>query len=190
MNKSQQGSSLLIVLVLLTAMLLAAVSLARVTDTSTLVAGNMSFKAAALQASEVGMAEALLRLRDPGLDTESVTVGKGWYSPLAAKSINPDDLVWGDALVVGNGQTAPNIPMDLGPYEARFIIERLCAGTTLPISEVDKQTRCYLELGTAPGSAKAGTEQMEAPSSVQYRVTVSVTGPKGVQTFVQAVVTR
>lgn len=174
--KKQQGSSLLIVLVLLTALLLGSLSLARVTDTSTLVSGNLSYKASALQASEVGISEAFAALQTMTASEEANH--SGWYfatvSPVDAAGL-PTGINWDAARKV-----------QVGAFEASYIVERLC--NTAPATDPDNE--CFQERVTASGSAKAGQEQMEAAAVKQYRMTVSVKGPKGTRTFVQSVATR
>lgn len=176
--RKQRGASLLVVLVMLAGLIFAALALARVTETSTLVSGNMSYKAAALQASEVGLSEAYATLQ--AMATSEDTNQAGWYfatmQPADASGL-PSTIDW-DTVTK---------KVSVGPYEARYVIERLCSGA-LPVT--DPENQCFLERVPAAGSAKAGTEAMESPAVKQFRLTVSVTGPKNARTFVQSIATR
>jgi Tfp pilus assembly protein PilX len=177
MRRAQQGSSLLVVLVLLAVMALAALSLAGVTSTSTALAGNASFKTAALQASEAGISEAFASLQ--ALTAADLDTNKdNWYYARALAqdaSGLPSGVDWNDApkLAVGNG------------YAASYVVERLCTAT--PVT--DPATQCFLKRLPASGSAKAGSEQMDSPSVVQFRLTIYVQGPKGTKAFVQSLAT-
>jgi Tfp pilus assembly protein PilX len=175
----QRGAAILIVLILLTVMAVAALSVARVSDTSTAVAGNLSFKAAAMQASEVGLSEGFAQLQ--ALAAADLEATKGaWYFPVAQAS-NPAGLPAGV-----DWSAAPKVNV-AGGYTASYAVERMCTGA-LPVT--DPAVQCFLKRLPAGGSAKAGSEQMDSPAVVQYRITISVQGPKGTQTFVQAMATR
>jgi Tfp pilus assembly protein PilX len=177
--RRQQGASILIVLILLTVMALGALSIARVSDTSTAVAGNLSFKAAAMQASEVGLSEGFAQLQ--ALTAAELEATKGaWYFPVrqAVDAAGlPSTVDWA---------TAPKVAVG-GGYSASYVVERMCTGA-VPVT--DPAVQCFLKRLPAQGSAKAGLEKMDAPAVVQYRMTVYVQGPKGTQTFVQAMATR
>jgi Tfp pilus assembly protein PilX len=178
-RRPQQGASILIVLILLTVMAVAALSVARVSDTSTAVAGNLSFKAAAMQASEVGLSEAFAQLQ--ALAAADLDANKGtWYfatTRVPDATGLPSGVDW---------SAAPQLAVS-GGYQASYVVERLCNGA-LPVT--DPAVQCFLKRLPAGGSAKAGVEQMDSPAVVQYRMTVYVQGPKGTQTFVQAMATR
>lgn len=190
MKANEKGSSLLIVLVLLTVMALGALSLARVTHASTTIAGNMAFKAAALQASEVGLADAFARLQ--ALSPAEVNTDKaGWYFATAKQL----DNVGLPCLVVDSSGkcttplnwTAAASGTVPGGYTVRYAVERMCTGT-MPVSEENLQ--CFVKRIAAGGSAKAGAEKIDAPAAVQYRITAYVLGPKGTQSFVQVMATK
>jgi type IV pilus assembly protein PilX len=179
MKKHQAGASLFIVLVLLAVMAVAALSLSRATMTSTTVAGNMSFKAAAMQASEAGLSEAFAQLQ--ALAATDVDATKGtWYYPSPQAT---------DAAGLPSGVTWSSVPSVTVPggYTASYVVERLCTGT-FPVADIT--TQCVVKRVAASGSAKAGTEQMDSPAAVQYRTTVYVQGPKGTNTFVQSMATK
>lgn len=178
MRSHQGGASLLIALVMLAGLVFAALSLARMTETSTLVSGNLSYKSAALQASEVGLSEAYATLQ--AMSTSEDANQAGWYYA----SVQPTDAA---GLPSGVDWSAVTKKVTVGQYEARYVVERLCTGA-MPVT--DPENQCFLERVPAAGSAKAGTEAMESPAVKQYRLTVSVTGPKNARTFVQSIATR
>lgn len=176
MKRNQQGASLIVVLVLLTVLLFGVVSLARMGDAATLMAGSTASQSAALAASEVGLAEAaaaLDTLADP--ETEEVE----WYSPVKLTDDAaglPDGLAW-----------AIKRSKVVGQYTVRYQVERLCTGV-LPVPATERSARCAIKKGSASesGSSKAGTEALAADTQIQYRTTVFVLGPKETTVYVQA----
>jgi type IV pilus assembly protein PilX len=173
----QRGTSLIVVLVLLTVLLLGAMSMAKVTQTSTLVAGNIATKSASLQASEIGLSEAFVQLKAL---TAPDTGNGSWY--FATRQADLDTVAptvdWSNAMEVTTG--APT------GYRVRYFVDRLC--TVTPV--VDENNQCFSKRIGMVGSAEAGTESLDTPASVQYRLTVSVEGPKETRSFVQQFATR
>jgi type IV pilus assembly protein PilX len=181
MSKLQRGASLLVVLVLLTVLAMAALTLARSTSSSSLVAGNMSYKTAAMQVSEAGMSEGFAQLQALAVADLDATKG-AWYFPtvLATDASGLPKEAGGFTW-----SAAPSVAVS-GGYSAKYVVERLC--TVAPVT--DMATQCFVKRLPAAGSAKAGTEAMDAPAVVEYRITVFVQGPKGTQTLVQGMATR
>jgi Tfp pilus assembly protein PilX len=179
MRRGQRGASLLMVVILLAVLALAALSFARVNQTSALVAGNLSYKTAAMQASEVGLSEAFAQLQALGAGSLEAA-NNSWYYP-TSQALDvaglPTNVNWA---------TAPKVTVS-GGYTVSYVVERMCTGA-LPVTDVGSQ--CFVKRLPAGGSAKAGVEQMDAPAVIQFRMTVFVQGPKGTQTYVQSLATR
>lgn len=173
MKKSQTGGALIIVLFALTILLVGAASLAKVTHTSTLLAGNVASKDASRQAAEVGINTAFAALVD--LDTLDENVDD-WYYAQDGAGEEPTPAMWADAPA-----------QEVGAFDVRYVVERLCEGA-LPVT--DAQAQCLVRKGTDEGSAKAGVEVIESPASVQYRISVQVTGVKNTATVVQVMAHR
>lgn len=181
-KSAQDGASLLVVLVLLTVMLLSVVSLARMGEASTLIAGNIATKDAALQASEVGVADAYAAIQaraTADFDADDAA----WYRATYLRA--NDDATSGlpGAAVVDWSSSALNSKA-VGGYTVRYVVERMCAAT--PVTDVNHQ--CMVKKAYAGNSGKAGTEDLESEPGMQYRVTVNVAGPRSSSTFVQAFV--
>ena len=170
-HKRQQGASLLLVLVLLTVMLLGIVTIARRGEANVLVNGTVANKDAALQASEVGVSEAYASLH--ALTTPD-TADPSWYYP--TKQVDdtaglPTGITWSNMKTVS-----------VGAYTVRYLVERLC--TVSPVTDIANQ--CSIKTAYNGDSSKAGTEALLSVPGVQYRITVNVTGPKNINTLVQA----
>lgn len=169
--KSQKGASLIIVLVLLSVMLLGIASLAKMGDASSLVAGNVAQNEAALNASEVGVSEAYAAL--DALTTPDTSVANWYFATKQADDSAglPTGIMWSNM----RSKT-------VGTFTVRYLVERLCSVT--PVTDYNNQ--CSLKKAYAANSTKTGTEELESTAGVQYRITVNVTGPKDLNTFVQA----
>lgn len=163
MNASRQaGASLLIVLVLLTVLLLGSLAMARSDLVSTLIAGNVAARNAALQASEVGLADAYAQVLALGSE-ESNQPSIGYYATRQAESDSSGvpDITWADM---------PSTT--IGRFTVRRVIERLCTGS-LPV--VDPARYCVLAGGPPlESSSKAGADALGIAVAKQYRVTVRV----------------
>lgn len=172
----QRGASVLVVLVLLTVMLLAGLSLARFSEVSTLAAGNMAYKEAALQASEAGINTAfskLTALPDEGADKDK------WY---LATQIEHDT----EGLPKVDWDTMPVVDLPIKSYDVRYVVERMCTDA----GAADPQ-KCLVKQVPQLNSARDdGEEPLDPPAATQFRTTVRVIGPKGTTTFVQSLMTK
>ena len=175
-SRQQRGSSLLVVLVLLTVLLVGALSMARMTESSTLIAGNISTKNGAMQASEVGVTEAFIAIQ--AIANVEANVGTWYFASQQADDAAgmPAGIDWTKAPTQAVGQ-----------FQVAYVVDRLC---TAPLPVTNPNAQCVLKKMPAAGSAKAGIEALDSPAATEYRVTVSVTGPKSTQTFVQALAFR
>jgi Tfp pilus assembly protein PilX len=177
MNKtSQKGASLIIVLVMLTILLLGALSMARLQEASTLIAGNVAFKDSAIQASEVGISEAFTSI---GTIADEEQNQGGWYFA----SLQGDDSTGIPASV--DWATSPDIKV--GAFDVHYVVERQCTGS-MPV--VDLNAQCVIKRIATTSSAKAGVESLEPAASKQFRITVFVSGPKNTKLYVQSLVVR
>lgn len=172
----QRGASMLVVLVILTVMLLSGLTMARFSEVSTLAAGNLAYKEASVQASEVGINVAFDALK--ALGSEEANNG-AWYLALMS------DQDANGLPTAANWDNAPE--QAVGAYKVRYVVERMCTGA-LPVTNVNRQ--CLLKQAASTGSAKAGAEPLDPPSAKQFRATVRVMGPKGTMTFVQSLMTK
>lgn len=175
-KRREHGSALIMVLILSGVMALGALSLVRITEASTLVAGNIGYRMNARMASELGVNAAFTAIT--ALADDEVEQ-PGWYYPTRQVEDEfgvPTTVDW---------VAAPSIVA--GAYTVRYVVERLCEGA-LPIAVLENQ--CLLEQMQLPGSNKAGVQQLAAPAARQFRVTVQVSGPRNTLELVQSLVTR
>lgn len=177
MKKSQQGVTILIVLILMSVMLLGGLALARMTEVGTLAAGNAASREASLQASEVGLNTAFAQVR--ALVDENTAIGV-WYSP-TPRAVDPNT-----GIPAVDFDTAPSITV--GRFTAHYIVDRMCVTAVV----TDALRDCLVRLSEPPGgnSQDLGAEKLEPPNSRQFRVTVRVTEPRGTQTWVQSLLNK
>lgn len=172
-----RGVTILVVLVLLTVMLLAGMALARMTQASVLSSGNVAFRDASLQASEVGLNTAFGRVVGIAATAENNNIA-GWYW----SSVLPRDPVTG--LPVVDWEAAPEV--NVGSYSVRYVAERVCQVNVVN----DPLRECLVKAKSVTTSAVDLDDKLESPNSRQYRVTVRVIGPKNTTTFIQSLITK
>jgi type IV pilus assembly protein PilX len=174
-QRPQRGVTLLIILLILAVMLTSALVLARGSVVDTLLAGNIERGQGAALAADVGIAtafEELKALTDTGID-------RNWYftTPLS------NDI---DGLPEVPDWTAVR-ELQVGPYQVHYIVERLCRTLTV----TDDLSQCLMsENPPKVRNAIEGEEPVATPAQRSYRATVRVSGPKGTQSWAQALLTR
>ncbi|NRF66145.1 hypothetical protein HLB44_04040 [Aquincola sp. S2] len=180
---SQRGVTMLMVLLLMSAMLLGALAFARITEAGALVSGNVATKEASLHAAEVGRAAAyaqLVALVDKTADTG------GWYwatmQPTTATNVPSTINFDGGTPVVAGG---------VGRFTVTYAVDRLCN-----VNVVNDSARECLVM-VQPPDATSGDPQdktynpkdYKAKGPHQYRITVRVTDARGTQTWTQSLTT-
>ena len=187
---------LFIALIVLVALMLASISLVRSVDTANIIAGNLAFRQTAVQAGDYGIEAAALALPTivTAPDTDVTPSKNGtptyWYystrretdasgAPTASPvgTANPAPIVWNNLPVA---QTVAG-------NTVQVVIERLCNGTP-PITNL--AANCFYEGSAEGGSKKPGQPVFASVTSVFYRVTAYVAGPRNTVSVVQAIVSR
>lgn len=172
----QAGSALILVLVCLTVLAMGALALVRITESSTLVTGNLIYRMNARMAGETGIDTAFAAVNALADDEAAQP---GWYYPVRQPEDEfgiPANVDWVSAPVI-----------QVGAYAVRYVVERMCQGA-VPVASLENQ--CLLEQLQLPGSNRAGAPQLAAPAARQFRVTVQVRGPRNTLELVQSLVTR
>lgn len=198
----QKGVSLFISLVTLVIITLAGIALLRSVDTGALVAGNLAFKDATMQATSVGMEEAATYLNNtvrtvPNADIPSLCAAAASSTSLGTcryyARVQPEDL---DGAPFINWAST-NIPVTTvnTSYQVQYVIERLCtADLSIPVAlpvpaTMDRAAdRCHTTTADPGGSKKGGGAiQPDMPVAVMYKVTVRVTGPRNATSITQTI---
>lgn len=191
--RHEAGVVLIIMMIVLVAMTLAAVSLIRGTETTNIIAGNMNFQQAATHSGDTGVELAVAWLKTNAgtsvLDSDSSTNGyiAGGLSAGPNLSANPPqswDAYW-NATLASLAKSATSA--DSAGNVVSYVIHRLCANAGSPTGGA----ACVNSpaIATVSGNAEEANEkQVNASVGVYYRITVRIDGPRNTVSYVQSVV--
>ena len=174
----QRGITMLVILILMAVMLLGALGLARITESSTLVSGNVATKEASLQAAEVGWNTAYAQVK--ALADDSRDTG-GWYWA----TMQPTDETTGLPTTIDFDAT-PELPGGVDRYTVTYAVDRLCTQAVVTANGRD----CLVKQANVMESRDADAPDYQPKSARQYRITVRVTDARGTQTWTQSLVTK
>jgi Tfp pilus assembly protein PilX len=185
----QRGSALFIALITLVTMSLAGIALVRSVDTSNLIAGNLAFRQAALQATDAGVETAVNELSTIATSSQDSNYPSGCatgacnYYPLMQSTDSrgvPTVIDW---------DTVPSATVNTD-YAVQYVIDRLCTGTA-PVTNITEN--CLSESATTTstaGTQKVGGTKFTSSQMVYYRVSVRATGPRNTVSMVQVILGR
>jgi Tfp pilus assembly protein PilX len=186
--RRQRGVVLFIALIVLVAMTLAGVAMVRSMDATLGIAGNMAFKQASIQSSDLGVkgAHDWLAANSAGTILQNSDATKGYFSSRPAIEPNWFDLPsWGSAVVLNGG-----VP-DAAGNVVRFVIHRMCTepDTAYNGSNAGVANQCALYYPTTAastgGSMAIGSTQFVGIPQLFYRVTTRVDGPRNTVSITQ-----
>lgn len=175
---SQRGMTMLVILILMTVMLLGGLGLARITEGSTLVSGNVATKEASLQAAEIGWNTAYAQVK--ALADDSANTG-GWYWA----TMQPTDPSTGLPTTIDFDAT-PSVAGGVGRYTVNYAVDRMCTQAVVSANGRD----CLVKQVDVMEGRDADTPDYQPQSARQYRITVRVTDERGTQTWTQSLVTK
>jgi type IV pilus assembly protein PilX len=193
----QRGVILIITLIILVAMTLAAVSMIRSVDTSSMIAGNLAFQQSATNSGDAGVEAAIAWLEANGTTLEANSPANGYYATSGdtadltgnkTAAIASDDMDWTSAARV------KKLDADAVGNEVAYVIHRMCNN----VGPLNGAT-CATGISEKKGASEGGGRQMGSyqPGGWQelanrgfYRITARITGPKNNTSYVQAIVTR
>jgi Tfp pilus assembly protein PilX len=183
---------LIVVLVVLMLTLLAGMGVMQSVQTGNALAGNYSFRQVATQASDRAVSDALAQVANRVIGGAGNTAVANLYYPTAAAPPNlnamgiPTAINWG---LVGctdeKGAVLGDCAADTGNYRVQYVIERRCSSnptlTGAPALTILNSIRSVCEFEP---SATAGSP---ATIALRYRVLIRVRGPRGTESFFEAV---
>jgi type IV pilus assembly protein PilX len=194
MRRAQQGVVLFVSLIILVAMTLAGIALMRSVDTNVLIAGNLAFRQANTMYADTGVeaARAWLTANVASLNNNQPGGALHYWANyqegvnfLGTAAVASDNYNWAQAAAVASPDPA---------YSISYVIHRLCGGTGAPS---DASAKCMqASAGGGSGSSGLGTkgvvsygvQALPGISTIYYRVTVRVSGPRNTLSYVQAIV--
>ena len=179
----QRGVVLLISLIVLVAMTLAGVAMVRSMDTTLGIAGNMAFKQATIQGSDIGTtaAYAWLGANSSGTTLQGSSSANGYFATRPATE--PD---WFDESSWGSAYKVNNLAPDAAGNRVRFIIHRMCTIAGAYNATGNECALYYPTSGASSGGSMAvGSTQFEGIPQLFYRVTTRVDGPRNTISIIQ-----
>lgn len=185
----QTGVVLFFALIALVAMSLAAVALIRSVDTNGIIAGNLSFKQSSMMLSDRGVETAMVNwLSNNGNNFTIDNAGVGYFASIDDVNGNGvlDDNADAKLLVNDSGIEVPGKAGDPLGDTTSYVIQRMCTATGVPDA-----SRCLLG---SPGDDPCRDvnnplcKHLVVGSSVVYRVTARVQGPKNTVSYIQTFV--
>lgn len=180
-----RGMVLLVVLVVLVLLLLAGAGAMRAVDTGNVLSGNFSFQQAATQAADRALSDAM--------NTAAAAVSAGGgnsgvanrYYTTRQTAVDsrgfPSAVDWTSVTCVDpSGAVVTDCATDNGQYRIQYVLERLCSADP-DLSDIsDIRAKCEYEASAAALS----------PASIplRYRVVMRVRGPRGTESWFEAMV--
>lgn len=188
--RRERGVVLFIALVVLVAMSLAAIALTRAVDTNTLIAGNLAFKQAALNAGDAAVDDARDWLVFGGVSGGALEAdnagGKVGYYASWQDDFNAAAYQWDDPGL------ATTMGVDAAGNTVQYVIHRMCR---TPGSVRDAAVDCLKfeapgvagTEGSSKGAAVYGGLPLSGALIIYYRITARILGPRNTVSYVQAV---
>ncbi len=178
---------LFVALIVMVALSLAGVALVRSVESTTLVAGNLSFRQSAVPIAMSAVEQAIIDIVEnqstnvPNLDFD--TVPKNYYA-----SRQPGEDAYGIPLALqGNLAAYPvaaqKIVDPASGNTARYIIERVCLMSGQPAASWNCD---LMEPKQAPGTTTGKIIPIQLPKVPFYRLTIRVDGPRATVAYSQA----
>lgn len=192
-RKRQEGVVLFVALIVLVVMALAGVAMVRQSGTGLSVAGNIAMRQSATSAGDLGTETArawwLTKTAAGALDND--IPAEGYYSDWGPagdprRAGDPSQYSWASAVLV--------TPDDGGGNAVSYIVERLCMN---PNQAFEAAAQLCVNSPNDNGNNRSGTTCADYPnakvlcekiSSVHYRISTKVVGPKSTVSYIQVMV--
>lgn len=184
MRGSQHGVVLFIALIVLLAMTLAGIGLMRSVTTGNLVAGNLAFKMATINAAEPAIQSAFSYLQSKA-GTAYLNVdhpSEGYFSSQGATTNWNNDSAWANSF--------PSNPVaDAAGNTVTYLIHRMCE--TAGVAYNDPSNQCSLAVSNTQGTGTSKTIPPRVYNSkplIYFRISARVQGPRNTQSVIQSLV--
>lgn len=181
----QQGMVLIAVLVVLVVTLLAGMGVMRSVQTGNAIAGNFSFR-------QTGMAASDRALTDAMSEVATRVVAGGGNTPEAHRYLAtidttvdamgvPTAIDWTRVRCVDEkGTLIGDCSVDDGNFRVQYVVERRCNGMPNLGDMPDIRSRCEYEPQATAGSPTT--------IALRYRVLIRVRGPRGTESWFEAMI--
>ena len=191
-RRKQSGVVLFIALIILVAMSLAGIALIRSVDTSNLIAGNLAFRQGATIAGDWGLESARSWLLDQATNSPSnlyssspsVTGGSAYLS-IWTSNVDFTGTISGQTAF--DWTSALNVGTDAAGNQVSYIIHRMCQTTGDPANQNCIRSATGGVSTGSRGGVSYGSFNLTQGTTVYYRVTSKVTGPRNTVSYVQSI---
>lgn len=184
----QRGLVLIVALVVLVAITIAGAAMMRSVDTSTLVAGNLAFQQAATHAADKGIEQALAMLDEKAkakaLDDPDLS--NGYFPTRTDKDNPPPGMSWQQFWHEKLEANARDAGVDQFKNHLYYVVHRQCDPPKPGAKPV-----CVSSPANTAGrnnSLRINPLNYKAATTVYYRITVRVVGPRRTESYVQSFV--
>lgn len=198
--RAQTGIVMFIALIALVILTIGALALMRTMTPAATVAGNIAFRQAATQASDIGteLAFDYLQTVEPhrnDLPFYHANMGNTDANGLPAFGHPAAPIDWENYDVLPcfdatDGRKLSDCTKDDSLYRVQYVIDRQCQPTpdgSPARTDVELAQYCLQAPGSQSGNSKdSRSPHFEEPRQVIYRVTVRVLGPRKTSSLVQA----
>ncbi len=188
-RNSQKGLVLILTLILLVAMTLGAIALIRSVDTGNLVAGNLAFQQSTVSSADAAVEDAVtwLQSNSTSLDSDRGT----WYIATVTGQ-NPSagqtwESFWNSSLDSKAYQLYSTTAPDSAGNTVKYVIHRQCS-YALPPTQGGNCAASPSTTTATGNEEEAGQVQLTGTSSIFYRITIKVGGPRNTASYIQVVV--
>jgi type IV pilus assembly protein PilX len=190
----QQGVVLMVALIVLVAMTLAGIALMRSVDTTALIAGNLAFQQSATNSADIGTETAVnwLVANNTGTTLHASIIGQGYVAkredPAAGQSW---DAFWTTVLdpSAGTSQVQKLAQDPVTGNTVAYVIHRMCNLELDPTAPTVDCAQAQTSSAMGGSSKGAGVVALLYNSSIYYRITTRVAGPRNTVSYVQTIVT-
>lgn len=189
----QRGVVLFVALIALIALTLAGIAIVRSIDTGNLISGNMAFRQAALQSTDIGVEAAFIALPDIVSASKDANIANQYYALRQSVDGNgiPTTVNWANVACRDNSNAVATCSTQ--DYQVKYIIERMCdQQTTGSTTVTNTQSYCFGDLSASKGGGTKGSfgDVFSSSDAIYYRVTVQVTGPRNTSAYVQVLISK
>lgn len=190
--RRQKGVVLLIALIVLVSMTLAAIGMTRSIDTSNVVAGNLGFKQASLNAADQGLQAGFQWLTaNAGTTTlNNTNLAAGFFSSTTTGQIDwTDSNTWTNAVTLNGGAA------DAAGNRISYVIHRMCTEADTAYNGTGaggNANQCALSMpasaAASGGSMSVGAVVFTGTPRSYYRITARAQGARNTESYVQTLV--
>jgi type IV pilus assembly protein PilX len=186
--KKQSGVVLIVTLIALVVIMIASIALIRSTESNNLIAGSIGFKRDMVNQAERAIPVIRTRFLAGALNTESsrsTSLTNANYSAIKlATNDSGIPTILMNTSTFDSTYTANNITDSVSGVTIRYVVDRQCFTTTF------SEANCMLgdsDKSDDGGSGDQGQEgKLKGSKPAIYRISMRVSGPKNVETFVQS----